>query len=980
MTSRSWASARLTGLLKALAGLAALAVVAGLVGANGSQIVRPVEQKIRAFGDPQGLPFETALARLAQTEAVRGLPTRRAPYDFWMWIDLPETLTDGNRLVTLHDKNLRTITAWAIDGRGEVIQVASADRGTKAVDSPLTPHDLGYVWHRRHADARALIVRARAVGATTLRAGLISVQDFRQSMVARERLASGVTAALAGVAILIGIIGVLAGSAALIMGAFWVGSLWLVTAITLGYDLLWIRIQVPGEVEAGLKQLILVAFGAATTAYFLALFRRQLARMGHLARVTRFNRVGFGLAALGAPFLPNAVFTPPFWALALSAIGYMGFVVTRTLMRRPTEAARAFALLWGLISLCILAEIAYAARWLPRIPGLSFETGAVFGALLAAYASAGVFRSERIRSFAALGRSRASTMRYRQMYRGVPVGLVTLNRQAQVVAYNRLAAELLAAPMLGQLPLRELIGDVADSLAEQIRTIGDQPGFSFEAQISSRDDARILHLHAIPDHDGVQIAITDFSVHAELEETLRRQLTHDQLTGVLSYMGLEQRLHEIEASLHGNTGVQYACIHLNLDNFSAINDVFGRHIGDEVLLESVRRVNYELSSTEFHVARPGADDFVVLVRSSSPRWTQRMAELLVSSIGSQSVNVDGVVCATTASAGIAYMLDGIPTHEVLDQAERACRAAKRLGGDQVSVFDTSPSSMERYRAERAWESLATSDELLGRLEIWGQPIVPLVERGAPIGLEVLLRVRKDGTLQSPILLIEAATRMGRMPVIDRWVLTQVLELMRDDPRLLEQVGFITVNLSGASLNSHAFVDEMRSMLHTHYLNCHKLCIEITEQVALVDVRSTQRLVEELRTFGVKIGLDDFGAGNTSFAYLRDFNADILKMDGAYVRNMEQDPANAKLVEGIAGLSRTFGMACIAEWIEHAETARMCAQFGIEYGQGYLFARPGPINDLLDGKTGWRNMDSILAELGADTGKPVEAVERPQANS
>ncbi len=901
--------------------------------------------------------FEQALRQLRERPLTRGLPTHRATHPFWMLVELGERQAAGHELVTFQDKYLRDIRVWALDGQGRVTMQVTGDRGLSSGGAgPLISYDDGYAW-RATAGTRQLVVRVNAVGAATLSAGAIEEDVFERTLLAKERLASGVTAALTSVALLIGVIGLLSGSHALLSCALWVGALWAVTAISLGYDLLWVPVQIPGTVEAGIKQLILVGFGAATFSYFLTLFSRQLARLGHLGRARRAGRTGFGLAAVAAPFMPNALFMTPFWMLALSAIGYMTWAVTHTLMRRPTHNARIFASLWGLISLCILAEIAYASDWLPRIPGLSFETGAVFGALMAAYGSARIFRSERIRSFAALSRSRRSTRRYRRMYRGVPVGLLTLDKNAQVVAYNRLAAELLAAPMISSMRLYDLLGDVAEQLADQIREYDGRDGFHFEAQIKSRDQARILHLHAIPENDSVQIAITDFSVHAELEETLRRQITHDQLTGVLSYVGLERKLEDIDHRISGGTGVQYACIHLNLDNFSAINAVFGRRVGDEVLLETVRRLGFELSSVEFDIARPGADDFIVLARSDSAHWTRRLAEALVSSIGNHPVNVDGVVCRTTASAGVAFMLDGIPSREVLDQAQRACSMAKRSGGDQACVFDSSPSSMERYRAERYWESMATTDDLLDLLEIWAQPIVPLTDPHAALGVEVLLRVRQNDKFVSAIGLIEAAAKVGRMPVIDKWVLKSVIDLMREDKRLTQSIDFITVNLSGASLNSNSFVDDMRALLHANYLNCSKLCIEITEQVALVDVRSTQRLVEELRMFGVKIGLDDFGAGNTSFAYLRDLNADILKMDGAYVRNLEKDPANAKLVEGIASLSRTFGMACIAEWIENEETARLCARFGIEYGQGFLFAQPAPIVEWLDGT---RSLDACRA--------------------
>ncbi|MEZ5740255.1 MAG: GGDEF domain-containing protein [Burkholderiaceae bacterium] len=179
------------------------------------------------------------------------------------------------------------------------------------------------------------------------------------------------------------------------------------------------------------------------------------------------------------------------------------------------------------------------------------------------------------------------------------------------------------------------------------------------------------------------MAISDISAHAELEETLRRQLTHDQLTSVLSWYGLNQTLANIELERTSRPDLNFACLHINIDNFSAINDVFGRYVGDEVLLEVVRRIRSLIAEADGIVARPGADDFVVLIRSQSLEAAKANAERLVTAIGEKAVTHEGTSCSITASVGIAFLISGLPANEAVDQAGRACQAAKRAGGDRL---------------------------------------------------------------------------------------------------------------------------------------------------------------------------------------------------------------------------------------------------------------------------------------------------------
>jgi EAL domain-containing protein (putative c-di-GMP-specific phosphodiesterase class I) len=187
--------------------------------------------------------------------------------------------------------------------------------------------------------------------------------------------------------------------------------------------------------------------------------------------------------------------------------------------------------------------------------------------------------------------------------------------------------------------------------------------------------------------------------------------------------------------------------------------------------------------------------------------------------------------------------------------------------------------------------------------------------------------------------IAVAEAHGRVGVIDRWVLATVLEWLDANLAQLAATRFVTMNFSGASINDEQFMADAYAMLRAHPRAAARLCAEITEGVALRDFDQTRRVLDRLREFDVKLALDDFGAGYTSFMYLTDLQPDVLKIDGAIVESAARHPSRLSIVQAISNLSRNMGMRSIAEWVEDAATLRAMAEVGIDYIQGFGIARP-----------------------------------------
>src|SRR5690606_1442819 len=187
--------------------------------------------------------------------------------------------------------------------------------------------------------------------------------------------------------------------------------------------------------------------------------------------------------------------------------------------------------------------------------------------------------------------------------------------------------------------------------------------------------------------------------------------------------------------------------------------------------------------------------------------------------------------------------------------------------------------------------------------------------------------------------IPAAERKGLMTQIDRWVLRSTLEWLDSQSAHRDNVDFCTLNLSGASLNDERFLQDSIALIRNHSQSTRKICFEITESVALYDLNTTRRFVDSVKSFGAMVALDDFGAGYTSFSYLKELPADLVKIDGNFIRDVNSNPANFAITRAVVELAHELGMGCIAEWAENAEIIRSLIQLRIDYAQGYGLCRP-----------------------------------------
>ena len=221
-----------------------------------------------------------------------------------------------------------------------------------------------------------------------------------------------------------------------------------------------------------------------------------------------------------------------------------------------------------------------------------------------------------------------------------------------------------------------------------------------------------------------------------------------------------------------------------------------------------------------------------------------------------------------------------------------------------------------------------------------QPLMSLHTPYDSLNFEVLLRMHlSDNSIESASRIITTAEKNGRIALIDRWVVQRVLEWIDIHFDILDRTRFVSVNLSGGSLNDEKFIADAFSMVAAHPRSAGRICFEITESVAVSDIDNTLRFVNRVRDFGAKVALDDFGVGYTSFSYLNSLSADVLKIDGSLVKAALAHPSNMSIIEAIANLSSNLGMSSIAEWAEDLDTIKAMVEVGIDYVQSFAVGRP-----------------------------------------
>ncbi len=466
----------------------------------------------------------------------------------------------------------------------------------------------------------------------------------------------------------------------------------------------------------------------------------------------------------------------------------------------------------------------------------------------------------------------------------------------------------------------------------------------------------VLGIHPVQDSQGGPMGCLwvceDVTQQRETAQQLITLAERDALTGLYNRRRFEQELERFfresaRQPSQQSPPRQAAVLFFDLDEFKYINDRFGHGTGDAVLLRLAGEVKGLVRDTDL-LSRLGGDEFAIFMPQATLDSAELLAERVVQAVARTALQIEGQQLRLTTSLGIAHF----PTHagnaqELVAHADTAMYQAKHLGKNRFTAYrpdrDVAQAMLERL----AWNERIERALSGGLLRLHCQGVYH-AQTGRLVHLEALVRMVDEadpGQLIPPGQFIGHAEKSGKILELDRWVLRECIGLLAAHPRLPA----VAVNISGRSIDDPELPAFITALLSRQGVAPQRLLLELTETAAISDLGDAQRFIDALQRAGCTLCLDDFGTGFASFAYLKHLQAQVLKIDGLFVRNLPHEPDNQVFVRSIIEVAHGMGKLAVAECVEDAATLQLLQGFGVDMVQGYHLDRPQAQHPALQGR-------------------------------
>jgi diguanylate cyclase (GGDEF)-like protein len=476
-----------------------------------------------------------------------------------------------------------------------------------------------------------------------------------------------------------------------------------------------------------------------------------------------------------------------------------------------------------------------------------------------------------------------------------------------------------------------LVGTASDR-KEDLQKILDAGADDY---ITKPYQADVLEVRLVIAQQRVRTIETRARLEASLRqerERLRYLATHDPLTKLLNRAMLMETLQE--AVLAAREGDRSALIYIDLDNFKLINDSLGHGVGDKVLAEVASVLQRSVRSHDISF-RLGGDEFAVLLRGISLEKAEAISERIRAQIQDFAFSDSTKTFIVGASIGITIVDGTVGGDEVIAFADSACYSAKAHGRNRMEVYDGSDESMAEFRSQAPRAAEIKDAIATDRFEILFQPIVDL-QTLVPSFYEVLVRLPSNGNLLLPGTFLPAAERFHLIPEIDRQVINKALSHLSASNSL-----HLAINLSGQSFADRTLADFIEASFKAAGVEPCRATFEITETAMISNLAAARTMMRQLSGAGFRFALDDFGAGFSSFSYLKDLIPNYLKMDGSFIRDAENDQSKWIFVEMMNDIAHRLKIKSIAEFVAMETTLGKLREIGVDFAQGFLFGEPGP---------------------------------------
>ncbi len=428
-----------------------------------------------------------------------------------------------------------------------------------------------------------------------------------------------------------------------------------------------------------------------------------------------------------------------------------------------------------------------------------------------------------------------------------------------------------------------------------------------------------------------------------MHDELAQRATHDSLTGVLNRKELDRRL---DAWLHLRDRRPLGLLWVGVDRLRLLNQSVGMEAGDQVLKSVAEALGDTLGKFDGAATRIAGDEFVLILENLEEDTCLDLARDLVERIGGTEIEHEGRNLHCSVSIGVALPAsDCIDPAQMLIDAESACNVAKEMGRGRAYLHQKDDQRLAQMRETATWvervEAALREDDLI----LYAQRAESLSDaaKAQPDYTEVLLRMRGNEGVHTPEQFILAAERYGQIAAVDRFVVQTLIQELAGACDRRVQIGF---NLSARNIVDEEFVGWLINELNGQSFPLAQLCVELTETAAIQQLAEAQRGMSRLHQAGIRTVLDDFGSGFSSYRYLKHLPVDVVKVDGAFIREISRSPEDLALAKSINEIAHLLGKLTVAEHVEDKATLDLVRDIGFDYAQGFYIANPVPLKSII----------------------------------
>ncbi len=882
-----------------------------------------------------------AARHLANATPAAFVGTGRSTREFWFSLIASRPPGVNQWLIDFPSRHAHSLSCWS-QAEGSLLGSATRD----GVTGRMLHYRAGFTLEPLAGRAEErLICRGRYEGPARISAAVWSAADLQEAQLSFHRTGSLIEAG-------IGVLAVFMLLTAMVtrVALYWVFFGWLalsmrMASLSAGTDFELFGQAIAAPYLVPMRHWTIGLYYAITVALFCLLFKDDLKQI-------RAGWLLFGLQLSALLFIPVCLvlsyqdMLPVVWVATTLSVLIALFYLGRILAHSHSRVAVWYAASMLITLIANMNEVVAASLDLRTLlGGLNSVTAAIASALLSSVAIAEHMRVDRIEKLRA-------QEGLRRAYEDSPIGLFTLDVSGFVQKMNlEFRSQLRAIRNLESTHFSKIFGADTWEQISALRGSVDRSSIEMQARAHAEgspiDDDRWFAIKASSaDGNAVEGSLQDITDKVNAMDRLQFLASHDPLTQCLNLRGLGLIFDE------GTGNLPAALVYFDLDRFKLINDLYGHSAGDAVLKQVCERMKSRLLPEDV-LARVGGDEFVVAFPTATIEEARQRCEAIVSLIASTPYMIDTQSFTLSISGGLVETIrfGAVTMKELVSGADTVCRLAKKRREEHLLVVEGDSTFFKYHKEQLELVGCLEQGETPPGLFLVMQPIMSLSAPYDSLNFEVLLRQRKpDGEIIPASILIDTAEAYGKIAIIDRWVVTTVIDWLETNIDKLPNTRFVGVNLSAGSLNDETFVEELFDLFSRHKEALSLMCLEITESVALTDIKVMQRLIRRAQALGAKVAIDDFGAGYSSFGYLKGLSADALKLDGSLIKDAPRNPAGMVIIEAIAGLARSLGMRSVGEFAEDLPTIQAIADAGINYAQGYGVSKPVEAERILQARS------------------------------